>query len=131
MRPKPCCRASSQHRTKAAFAEAMAPSGGAGASGPPSTTTQPPSLALAPYFAAQLRRRLPAWRRVVSAATGAGLAVPGLSASLAFFDTLTTARGSADLIQAQRDYFGSHGYERVDAPGVPVHTDWTHAKRLA
>ena len=84
----------------------------------------PELLALAPDFAADLMRRTPAWRRVVSAATAAGIAVPGLAASLTWFDTLTTARGSASLIQAQRDYFGSHTYERLDAPGVAVHTDW-------
>ena len=89
-----------------------------------------PLLALTPTFVAELRERLPGWRRVVSAATRAGIAIPGLSASLAWFDSLTTAKGSADLIQAQRDYFGSHGYERVDAPGTPVHTDWANAKRI-
>ena len=101
---------------------------------PPATATpretRLPLLALTPTFATELRERLPGWRRVVSAATRAGIAVPGLSASLAWFDTLTTARGSASLIQAQRDYFGSHGYERVDAPGPAVHTDWANAKRL-
>ena len=84
----------------------------------------PALLALAPDFATELKRRVPGWRRVVSAAMASGVAVPGLAASLAWFDTLTTARGSAALIQAQRDYFGSHTYERVDAPGVAVHTDW-------
>ncbi|PKN56002.1 MAG: phosphogluconate dehydrogenase (NADP(+)-dependent, decarboxylating) [Deltaproteobacteria bacterium HGW-Deltaproteobacteria-14] len=84
----------------------------------------PALLALAPDFAAELKRRVPAWRRVVAAATEAGVAVPGLAASLTWFDTLTTARGSANLIQAQRDYFGSHTYERLDAPGTFVHTDW-------
>ncbi len=90
-----------------------------------------PLLALSPSFAAELRVRVPGWRRTVSAATNSGLAIPGLAASLAWFDTLTTARGSASLLQAQREYFGSHGYERVDAPGVAVHTDWATAKRLA
>jgi len=84
-------------------------------------------LALAPDFAADLTRRAPAWRRVVSAATASGVAVPGLAASLTWFDTLGTARGSAALIQAQRDYFGSHTYERVDRPGVAVHTEWPRA----
>jgi 6-phosphogluconate dehydrogenase len=50
--------------------------------------------------------------------------VPGLAASLAWLDTLRTARGSAALIQAQRDAFGNHTYERSDAPGVPRHSDW-------
>jgi 6-phosphogluconate dehydrogenase len=81
-------------------------------------------LALTPEFTSDLARRLPAWRRVVAAAAKAGIATPGLSVSLGWYDTLTTARGSASVIQAQRDYFGSHTYERVDAPGVAVHTEW-------
>jgi 6-phosphogluconate dehydrogenase len=84
----------------------------------------PDLLAFAPFFAEELRRREPAWRRVVSAAVAAGLPVPGLSASLAWFDTLRTARGSASMIQAQRDFFGAHTYERFDRPGVAVHTQW-------
>jgi 6-phosphogluconate dehydrogenase len=82
-------------------------------------------LALAGDFPGELRERLPGWRRVVREAVRVGIPVPGLSASLAWFDTLTTARGSANLIQAQRDYFGSHTYERVEAPGEFVHTDWS------
>jgi 6-phosphogluconate dehydrogenase len=81
-------------------------------------------LALAPDFRSDLETRLPGWHRVVVQALGAGLPIPGLAASLAWFHTLTTARGTADLIQAQRDYFGSHTYERRDAPGEAVHTDW-------
>ncbi len=81
-------------------------------------------LALAPHFRDELAARLPGWRRVVAAATATGLPIPALAASLTWFDTLTTASGSASLIQAQRDYFGSHTYERVDAPGEFVHTDW-------
>jgi 6-phosphogluconate dehydrogenase len=84
----------------------------------------PELLALAEGFTSDLAARAPAWRRVVSASSAAGLPIPGLAASLGWFDTLTTARGSANLIQAQRDYFGSHTYERVDAPGEAVHTDW-------
>ncbi len=84
----------------------------------------PELLALADGFAEDLERRVPAWRRVVAAAVQAGIPVPGLSTSLAWLDTLTTERGSASLIQAQRDYFGSHTYERIDAPGEFVHTDW-------
>ncbi len=87
-------------------------------------TPAPELLALAPEFVEDLGRRLPAWRRVVGAALAAGIPVPGLAASLAWYDTLVTARGSAAVIQAQRDYFGSHTYERSDAPGVAVHTDW-------
>jgi 6-phosphogluconate dehydrogenase len=84
----------------------------------------PELLALAPAFAADLAKREPGWRRVVAAATAAGLPIPGLAASLAWFDTLRTARGSAALIQAQRDYFGSHTYERLDRPGQAIHTEW-------
>ena len=86
-------------------------------------------LALAPGFRDELANRVPSWRRVVAGAVMAGIPIPGLSASLAWFDTLTTARGSTNLIQAQRDYFGSHTYERVDAPGRFVHTDWQAAVR--
>ena len=87
-------------------------------------TPAPELLALAPEFVADLGQRLPAWRRVVGASLAAGIPVPGLAASLAWYDTLVTARGSAAVLQAQRDYFGSHTYERSDAPGVAVHTDW-------
>jgi 6-phosphogluconate dehydrogenase len=86
---------------------------------------QPAPELLAFAFERELAERLPAWRRVVAAAATAGIPAPGLSASLAWLDTLTTARGSAALIQAQRDAFGSHTYERADRPGVAVHTDWT------
>ncbi len=85
---------------------------------------EPELLALAPEFVEDLRRRLPAWRRVVTAALAAGIPVQGLAASLTWYDTLVTARGSASVIQAQRDYFGSHTYERLEAPGTSVHTDW-------
>jgi 6-phosphogluconate dehydrogenase len=91
------------------------------------TAPPPELLALAADFSADLARRVSAWRRVVAKATGAGIPIPGIAASLAWLDTLTTARGSASLIQAQRDYFGAHTYERIDAPGVAVHTDWKPA----
>jgi 6-phosphogluconate dehydrogenase len=84
----------------------------------------PPLLALAPSFVADLRRRVGPLRRVVAAATAAGVPVPGLAASLTWLDSLTVARGSANLIQAQRDYFGSHTYERVEKPGTFVHSEW-------
>ncbi|MEM1032714.1 MAG: NADP-dependent phosphogluconate dehydrogenase [Myxococcota bacterium] len=84
----------------------------------------PESLALAADFTGELGRRIPALRRVVAAGTGAGIPVPGLAASLGWFDTLTTARGSANVIQAQRDYFGRHTYRRLDAPEEAISTDW-------
>jgi len=89
----------------------------------------PPLLALAPSFVRDLDGRLPALRRVVAAATSAGVPIPGLAASLTWLDSLTLARGSANLIQAQRDYFGSHTYERVEAPGTFVHSEWKKLSR--
>jgi 6-phosphogluconate dehydrogenase len=88
----------------------------------------PALLALDETFAGELRARVAPWRSVVAEATRAGLAVPGLAASLAWLETLTTARGSAYVLQAQRDYFGSHSYERLDRPGVAVHTDWPRSR---
>ena len=84
----------------------------------------PDLLALAPFFAEALARREPAWRKVVAAATLAGLPIPGLAASLTWFDSLRTSPGSASMLQAQRDYFGAHTYERSDQPGTAVHTSW-------
>lgn len=80
-------------------------------------------LVLAPVMAARLGRGVPALRRVVSAAVAAGLPAPALSAVLAWFDSLRQARGTANLIQAQRDFFGAHGFERVDIGGTH-HGPW-------
>ena len=63
------------------------------------------------------------WRRTVGLAVRTGVAVPALSASLAYYDSLRTARLPQNLIQAQRDYFGAHGYRRIDKPGS-FHTKW-------
>ena len=84
-----------------------------------------PLLVLDPSFAAEIEAALPRWRRVVAAAASAGIPTPALSASLGYFDTLTRARGTAALIQAQRDWFGAHTYRRIDDPDTPVHTDWS------
>jgi 6-phosphogluconate dehydrogenase len=82
-------------------------------------------LLFAPFFAEAIEVALPAWRRVVAAGVRAGVALPALSAALAYYDGLRIARGPANLIQAQRDYFGAHTYERVDRPrGAFFHTDW-------
>jgi 6-phosphogluconate dehydrogenase len=76
------------------------------------------NLMLAPVFVAHLTRTHGALRKVVAAAVLAGHAVPALSAGLAWFDMMRTARGTANMIQAQRDFFGAHGFERVDGqPG--------------
>jgi 6-phosphogluconate dehydrogenase len=82
-----------------------------------------PSLIVDPEFAAELQSRQHAWRKVVSLAVNAGIAVPAFSGSLAYFDTYRRGRLPANLIQAQRDFFGAHTYERVDKPGS-FHTEW-------
>jgi 6-phosphogluconate dehydrogenase len=67
--------------------------------------------------------RLPAWRHVVQTAVGMGIPVPAFSASLAYYDSYRSARLPANLIQAQRDFFGAHTYQRVDKPGT-FHSNW-------
>jgi 6-phosphogluconate dehydrogenase len=80
---------------------------------------------LAPFFAEALAQADAAWRRVVAAAVTAGIPVPAMSAALAFYDGYRSATLPANLLQAQRDYFGAHTYERVDRPrGEFFHTDW-------
>lgn len=66
------------------------------------------------------------WRRVIGHAVALGVPVPGMSATLAFYDGYRTERLPANLIQAQRDYFGAHTYERLDrSPGDSFYTMWT------
>lgn len=85
-----------------------------------------PNLLVDDYFAAEVAAALPGLRRTVARAATAGIAVPAYSSALAFFDGYRAPRGPANLIQAQRDYFGAHTYERVDRPrGEWFHTDWT------
>jgi 6-phosphogluconate dehydrogenase len=81
-------------------------------------------LIFAPDFAGVVGPATEALRAVVAAAAGAGLPVPAFSAALAYFDTMRQARGTTDLIQAQRDYFGAHGFERVDG-GSGHHGPWS------
>lgn len=84
------------------------------------------NLLLDPYFAQQVASAQPGWRNVCVAAIKAGVPVPAMSSALSYFDGYRTARLSANLLQAQRDFFGAHTYERVDAPrGQFFHTDWT------
>ena len=84
-----------------------------------------PHLAFAPFFRDLLNRAEAPWRRVVAAAVIGGVPVPAFSASLAYFDSLRAARLPANLLQAQRDFFGAHTYERVDRPeGEFFHTVW-------
>ena len=85
-----------------------------------------PSLLLDPFFRDAVGECQPAWRRVVSLAAQAGIPIPAFSSALAFYDGYRRARLPANLLQAQRDYFGAHTYERVDRPrGQFFHTNWT------
>ncbi len=84
------------------------------------------SLLLQPFFAGEVAAAQAGWRRTVARATAAGIAVPAYSSALAFYDGYRTGRTPANLIQAQRDYFGAHTYERVDeSRGEFFHTNWT------
>lgn len=79
-----------------------------------------------PYFKDILQACLPAWRRVCAKAIEIGLPMPCMTSALSFLDGYTCARLPANLIQAQRDYFGAHTYERADRPrGEYFHTNWT------
>ena len=84
------------------------------------------NLLLDPYFRQTVGRLVPAWRKVVAAAALSGVPAPAMSSALAYFDGYRSERLPANLLQAQRDYFGAHTYERVDAPrGRFFHTNWT------
>ncbi|CAA0838194.1 6-phosphogluconate dehydrogenase- decarboxylating 1- chloroplastic [Striga hermonthica] len=88
------------------------------------------NLLVDPEFAREMVQRQAAWRRVVGLAIQKGISVPGMSASLQYFDTYRRGRLPANLVQAQRDYFGAHTYERVDQPGA-YHTEWSKLARKA
>ncbi len=84
------------------------------------------NLLLDPYFILQVEMAQPAWRRVVAAAAERGIPLPAMSSALSFYDSYRREWLPANLLQAQRDYFGAHTYERVDRPrGEFFHTDWT------
>ncbi len=85
------------------------------------------NLLLDDYFrAGEIKRCQKGWRGVVAMAAKKGIPVPAFSTALAFFDGYRTANLPANLLQAQRDYFGAHTYERVDKPrGEFFHTNWT------
>lgn len=82
------------------------------------------SLVLADGFRTRVLSGLPALRRVVAAAATRGVAVPALGGALAYLETLRRGRGTANLIQAQRDFFGAHGFERLDREGTGLHGPW-------
>jgi 6-phosphogluconate dehydrogenase len=82
-----------------------------------------PNLLLSPAFVAKVRGTVAAARTLVAYGAKNGIPLPGLSASLTYFDAYTASRLPLNLIQAQRDYFGSHTYERLDKEGI-FHTEW-------
>jgi 6-phosphogluconate dehydrogenase len=84
------------------------------------------NLMLAPFFKKALNGSHRAWRNAVAAAVKKGISVPAFSTALAFYDGYRSERLPANLLQAQRDYFGAHTYERLDQPrGQFFHTNWT------
>ncbi len=88
------------------------------------------NLLMDPYFRKQIQNGQEQWRTVVSLAAQNGIAAPAFMSALAYYDSYRTAVLPASLIQAQRDYFGAHTYERVDQPrGKFFHVDWPDAKR--
>ena len=87
------------------------------------------NLLLDPFFKKAIKGCTRSWRKVVSTAVKKGIPVPAFSTALAFFDGLRSERLPANLLQAQRDYFGAHTYDRVDKPrGQFFHTEWLEAE---
>ncbi len=84
------------------------------------------NLLLAPYFKKGIDDCQEAWRKVIATAVQHGVPVPAFSSGLSYYDSYRSERLPANLLQAQRDYFGAHSYERVDKPrGEFFHTNWT------
>lgn len=84
------------------------------------------NLLVDPYFSSEIAASVPGWRRTVARAVMAGIPVPAYASALSFYDAYRSERLPANLIQAQRDFFGAHTYERTDrARGEWFHTDWT------
>jgi 6-phosphogluconate dehydrogenase len=84
------------------------------------------NLLLDPFFKVRIERSQKAWRRIISATVLNGIWVPALSTALSYYDGFRNERLPANLLQAQRDYFGAHQYERIDQPrGQFFHTNWT------
>jgi 6-phosphogluconate dehydrogenase len=82
-----------------------------------------PNLLTADYFRESIGNYQDDWRTVISTAVTNGLAVPAFSSALAYYDSYRTDTMPVNLLQAQRDYFGAHTYQRIDREGV-FHTDW-------
>jgi len=84
------------------------------------------NLLLDPFFKGKIESSQDSWRRVISTSVMNGMWIPALSTALIYFDGFRNGRLSANLLQAQRDYFGAHTYERTDKPrGQFFHTNWT------
>ncbi len=84
------------------------------------------NLLINPFFKSEIRKCQRSWRNVVATAAKKGIPVPAMSTALTFYDSYRNERLPANLLQAQRDYFGAHTYERVDKPrGEFFHTNWT------
>jgi 6-phosphogluconate dehydrogenase len=86
------------------------------------------NLLLAPYFTAAVDKAQDAWRHVIATAAQLGMPTPAFSTALAYYDAYRRDRLPANLLQAQRDYFGAHTYQRVDKPGV-FHSDWIRLRK--
>ena len=86
------------------------------------------NLMLAPYFATALADTQAAWRHVIATAATIGIPVPAFMTALAYYDGYRHANLPANLLQAQRDYFGAHTYERTDKPGT-FHTEWIKLRK--
>ncbi len=85
----------------------------------------PQSLLQDAFFAVELKQAASGWRKAVALAVMQGVPAPALSSALAFYDGYRCAEGSANILQAQRDFFGAHGYQRVDRdPALHFHTHW-------
>jgi 6-phosphogluconate dehydrogenase len=87
------------------------------------------NLLLDPYFTDAVNKSQSAWRSVVCTAGHLGIPAPAICAALSYYDSYRSARLPHNLLQAQRDYFGSHTYERVDREGV-FHTDWSKLRKV-
>ena len=84
------------------------------------------NLLLDPFFKKIIDECQVSWRKVVAAAVTAGIPVPAFSSALSYYDSYRSASLPANMLQAQRDYFGAHTYERIDKPrGQFFHTEWT------
>jgi len=84
------------------------------------------NLLLDPFFSEAIKTAQSSWRNVIASAVQAGIPVPAMSSALSFYDAFRAEKLPANLLQAQRDYFGAHTYERTDKPrGEFFHTNWT------